>query len=85
MIKCVKCEEIGAIMKAGFVRGNQRFFCKNCDYYFTIPSAESKSRKRKRHQTTIIDIAQELGVSNSTVSRALHGHPDINPDDPAPA
>ncbi len=67
-------------MKAGFVRGNQRFFCKNCDYYFTIPSAESKSRKRKRHQTTIIDIAQELGVSNSTVSRALHGHPDINPD-----
>nr|WP_228713982.1 LacI family DNA-binding transcriptional regulator [Arundinibacter roseus] len=36
--------------------------------------------KKRRHQTTIIDIAQDLGVSNSTVSRALHGHPDINPN-----
>jgi LacI family transcriptional regulator/LacI family repressor for deo operon, udp, cdd, tsx, nupC, and nupG len=36
--------------------------------------------KRKRHQTTIIDIAKSLGVSNSTVSRALHGHADISPE-----
>jgi DNA-binding LacI/PurR family transcriptional regulator len=67
-------------MKAGFVRGNQRFRCKACEYHFTVPAIEPKSRRRKRHQTTIIDIAQELGVSNSTVSRALHGHPDINPN-----
>ena len=67
-------------MKAGFVRGKQRFFCKHCGYYFTLPSADAQSTRRIRHQTTIIDIANELGVSNSTVSRALHDHPDINPD-----
>jgi LacI family transcriptional regulator/LacI family repressor for deo operon, udp, cdd, tsx, nupC, and nupG len=34
----------------------------------------------KRHQTTIIDIARELNLSKSTVSRALTGHPHVNPD-----
>lgn len=67
-------------MKAGFVRGKQRYCCKDCSYYFTLPAVDQKSERRRRHQTTIIDIAQELGVSNSTVSRALHNHPDINAD-----
>jgi len=67
-------------MKAGFIRGKQRFRCKDCSYYFTLPTAHPKNERRGRHQTTIIDIAQELGVSNSTVSRALHDHPDINLD-----
>lgn len=31
----------------------------------------------KKHQTTIIDIAKQLGISKSTVSRALQDHPDI--------
>ncbi|GAB3951248.1 LacI family DNA-binding transcriptional regulator [Spirosoma harenae] len=30
------------------------------------------------HQTTIIDIAKTLGISKSTVSRALTGHPNVN-------
>jgi DNA-binding LacI/PurR family transcriptional regulator len=34
----------------------------------------------KRHQTTIIDIAKELNLSKSTVSRALTGHPNVNPE-----
>ncbi len=80
MIQCPKCRQVETIMKAGFVRGNQRFLCKECTYYFTLPNPDHQKKKRKRHQTTIIDIAQELGVSNSTVSRALHGHPDINPN-----
>jgi len=33
----------------------------------------------KSHQVTIKDIARELGVSPSTVSRALKDHPDISP------
>jgi LacI family transcriptional regulator len=33
----------------------------------------------KSHQVTIKDIARELGISPSTVSRALKDHPDISP------
>ncbi|MCW3466110.1 LacI family DNA-binding transcriptional regulator [Chitinophaga nivalis] len=32
----------------------------------------------KRHQVTIVDIARELQLSKSTVSRALTGHPSVN-------
>jgi DNA-binding LacI/PurR family transcriptional regulator len=31
----------------------------------------------KHHQTTIYDIARELNISKSTVSRALTGHPEV--------
>src|SRR5690606_37067031 len=34
----------------------------------------------KRHQTTIIDIAKKLGISKSTVSRALTNNPNVNPE-----
>ena len=34
----------------------------------------------KRHQVTIIDIARKLGISKSTVSRALTNNPNVNPD-----
>lgn len=83
MIKCVKCGEVEGIMKAGYVRGKQRYLCKPCNYYFTLAEQDISAAarlKRKRHQTTIIDIAKTLGVSNSTVSRALHGHADISPE-----
>lgn len=33
---------------------------------------------QKARQTTIVDIANHLGVSPSTVSRALHDHPSIS-------
>ncbi|WP_256011696.1 LacI family DNA-binding transcriptional regulator [Desertivirga xinjiangensis] len=32
----------------------------------------------KKHQITIVDIAQKLGISKSTVSRALTGHPSVH-------
>jgi LacI family transcriptional regulator len=77
MMKCTKCTSADAVMRAGFIRGRQRFFCKSCDYHFTdtktLPAPE-----RKRHQTTISDVAKVLGVAPSTVSRALNGHSDIN-------
>src|SRR5918995_629260 len=34
----------------------------------------------KYNQVTIKDIARELGISPSTVSRALKDHPDISPE-----
>lgn len=82
MIVCPKCAEVGAVMKAGFVRGKQRYVCRDCNYFFTLSAGEGaeKRQKNRRHQTTIIDIARSIGVSNSTVSRALHGHADISPE-----
>jgi DNA-binding LacI/PurR family transcriptional regulator len=82
MINCPKCLDVGSIMKAGYVRQKQRYVCKECNYFFTSaePGQQTRQRKNRRHQTTIIDIAKALGVSNSTVSRALHGHADISPE-----
>lgn len=34
----------------------------------------------KKHQITIIDIAKKLGISKSTVSRALTNNPNVNPE-----
>lgn len=82
MIKCIKCGRIESILKAGFLRGNQRFYCKECKIHFTEKRTDEQQNKikKKNHQTTIIDIAQALGLSNSTVSRALHDHPEVNPN-----
>lgn len=76
----MKCGEVDAIAKSGIIRGKQRFHCKRCDYYFTLHSPLEVPMTLKRHQTTIIDIARELQISKSTVSRALHGHKDIHED-----
>jgi DNA-binding LacI/PurR family transcriptional regulator len=79
MIKCVKCGEVDAIAKSGIVRGKQRYYCSKCDYYFTLSTEQPVSiNHHKRHPATILDIARELHISKSTVSRALHGHSDIN-------
>ncbi len=82
MISCPKCSEVGSIMKAGYVRNKQRYVCKDCNYFFTLsnPDQTTPRKNSRRHQTTIIDIARSTGVSNSTVSRALHGHADISPE-----
>ena len=79
-VKCRKCQKDETIIRSGFIRGRQRFFCKECDYYFTIQLEfdRSKSVKSKNHSTTIIDIAKAIGVSVSTVSRALKDHQDIS-------
>lgn len=76
MEKCSKCGET-ALIRSGFIRGKQRFFCKSCESYMTIPNPNQVPSK-KPHQTTIIDIAKVLGVSPSTVSRALNNSSEIN-------
>jgi len=78
MIHCPKCKQTENINKAGVIRGKQRYFCKSCDLHFTIPEVQKEAAKRPHHQVTIIDIANELGISKSTVSRALRGHGDIH-------
>lgn len=79
-VKCNKCFKEETVLRAGFIRGKQRFFCKECNYHFTLlkKTDGEKSTKRTTHPTTIIDIAKVLGISYTTVSRALSNHPDIS-------
>jgi LacI family transcriptional regulator/LacI family repressor for deo operon, udp, cdd, tsx, nupC, and nupG len=79
MVKCPTCQEVGTVTKAGIVRGRQRYFCKLCAAHFAPGPAEGKPKSAPRHQTTIVDLARELGISKSTVSRALRDQPDIHP------
>ncbi len=79
MIKCVKCSLPDEVMKAGFVRGRQRFYCKSCEYHFTEEKSATPPLERRRRQATIADVAKQVGVALSTVSRALNGHSDISP------
>jgi len=78
MVKCVKCGQPDDIVKAGFLRGRQRYFCKACDYHFLQPK-QPEVQPRRRRQATIGDVARQVGVAASTVSRALNGHGDISP------
>ena len=78
MLTCVKCGLAHEVLKAGFVRGRQRYFCKACEYHFTAERPAGPP-SRKRHHATIADVARQVGVAPSTVSRALNGHSDISP------
>ncbi|MDO7848468.1 substrate-binding domain-containing protein [Hymenobacter sp. M29] len=78
MVTCLKCNLSEPVLKAGFVRGKQRYLCKACEYHFVQPSA-GPIQDRRRLQTTIGDVAKSVGVAPSTVSRALNGHTDISP------
>lgn len=70
--------QIDFVQKAGITRGKQRYFCKDCDYHFTLPTPSATTENKRHHQVTIMDIAHQLGISKSTVSRALRGHSDIH-------
>lgn len=60
------------------MRGKQRYYCKSCDFHFTINETTAPQENRRPHEVTIMDIAHQLGISKSTVSRALRGHADIH-------
>ncbi len=79
-VKCPKCLKVETVLRAGFLRGRQRFLCKECSYHFTIHHnrEHEKPSRRKHHETTIIDIAKAMGIAVSTVSRALRDHPDTS-------
>lgn len=79
MVECISCHQVDYIVRAGFVRGRQRFLCKACSLHFTLPVASTR-KVSKSPQPTQSDIATALGISVSTVSRALQGHTDIHPN-----
>ncbi len=80
MVRCIKCNQVHTIARSGMVRGKQRYYCKDCKCYFTLPAiaAAPTQETGKKHMATIMDIAKALNISKSTVSRALHEHSDIN-------
>lgn len=77
MTPCTKCGKVENIVRSGFIRGKQRLYCKECNLYFTV-APPNPTVTKKSHQTTIIDIAKVLGISPSTVSRALNNSTEIN-------
>lgn len=79
MIRCIKCEQVHAITKSGVVHGRQRYYCKDCRIYFSLPEVDPSPSpaSASHHSATILDIARALNISKSTVSRALQGHKDI--------
>ena len=79
-VKCPKCFKEETVLRAGFIRGKQRFLCKECNYHFILYKERDndKPSRRKNYATTIIDIAKVIGISVSTVSRALKDHPDVS-------
>jgi len=77
MIRCIKCEQVHAITKSGVVHGRQRYYCKDCRIYFSLPESDPSPSSSTHHSATILDIARALNISKSTVSRALQGHKDI--------
>ncbi len=82
MIRCIKCNDVSSISKAGKVDKKQRYFCKNCNIHFTIPEKREdlKNESEKKQNVTIKDIAEALQISFSTVSKALLDNPVINPE-----
>jgi LacI family transcriptional regulator len=79
--KCPKCQITERILKSGIIRGKQRFYCKDCNYHFTLVHENRKQKadtKKNSDKTSLKDIASAAGVSISTVSRALNEHPDIS-------
>ena len=79
MIKCVKCGKVTGIARAGQVRDKQRYYCRHCEYYFTLqPASPVAVAASSSHHATILDIANKLKISKSTVSRALRNSNEIN-------
>jgi len=51
-----------------------------CYFFFTLLYKWIMTSPMKKHQVTIVDIAKKLGISKSTVSRALTNNPNVNPE-----
>jgi DNA-binding LacI/PurR family transcriptional regulator len=80
-VRCNRCNKAERILRAGMVRNKQRYYCKDCDYHFTLSDRRRtaiRDTRRISGQVSQRDIAAAAGVNVTTVSRALNDHPDLN-------
>lgn len=65
------------VVKAGIIRGAQRYYCNHCKTHFS-EKRKAEIENKISHQITILDIAKHLGIAPSTVSKALNNKSDVN-------
>lgn len=89
-MKCLKCGS-EAIVKNGFMKGLQRYKCKNCSYQFTQQTPRGKPLKDKVLALTLYlsglsmnMTAQIVGVSAQSVMRWIKIFYDKHADLPLP-
>ena len=72
---CPKCEN-SKIVKSGIVKGKQRYFCRDCNYYFTVNKIGkkiddyyvTKALQLYLEGLSFREIERIIGVSHVTVS-----------------
>ena len=63
--KCPKCQITERILKSGIIRDKQRFYCKDCNYHFTLLHEGKKQKsetKKNNRPTSLKDIAEAAGT-----------------------
>lgn len=75
ILACPKCQD-NHIVKSGVIKGRQRYFCKNCTYYFTVNKVGkkidnyyvTKALQLYLEGLSFREIERIIGVSHVTVS-----------------
>jgi hypothetical protein len=78
---CPKCQN-EQIIKSGIIKDRQRFYCKKCNYYFTVNKLGkqidsyyiTKSLQLYLEGLSFREIERILGISHVTISKWVRDH-----------
>ena len=78
---CPKCQN-EQIIKSGIIKDRQRFYCKKCNYYFTVNKLGkqidsyyvTKSLQLYLEGLSFREIERILGISHVTISKWVREH-----------